>query len=130
MGIEKEIIVAIEFGTSAIRGIAGKRKPDGTIQVLAFEQEKANDAIQRGVIYNIDKTTLAIMNIVQRIGERLGAKVVRAYVGTGGQSLHSASNFISRGLETKVKITPELVDNLNICKGCFTGKYPIRIKGR
>ncbi|MBP5380313.1 MAG: cell division protein FtsA [Bacteroidaceae bacterium] len=112
MGVEKEIIVALEFGTSAIRGIAGKKKPDGTIQILAIEQERANDAIQRGVIYNIDKTTLAITSIVQRINERLNAKVSRAYVGVSGQSLHSASNFISRGLEMKVKITPELVDNL------------------
>ena len=112
MGVENEIIVALEFGTSAIRGIAGKKKPDGTIQILAIEQERANDAIQRGVIYNIDKTTLAITNIVQRINERLHAKIVRAFVGVSGQSLHSATNSISRGLEMKVKITPELVDNL------------------
>ena len=86
MGVENEIIVALEFGTSAIRGIAGKKKPDGTIQILAIEQERANDAIQRGVIYNIDKTTLAITNIVQRINERLHAKIVRAFVGVSGQS--------------------------------------------
>jgi amidophosphoribosyltransferase len=28
----------------------------------------------------------------------------------------------------KVERLPELVDNLGICKGCFTGKYPIKIK--
>lgn len=112
MGAEKEIIVALEFGTSSIRGIAGKKKPDGTIQILDIEQERTTDAIQRGVIYNIDKTTQAIMNIVSRLGESLNIHIRRAYVGIGGQSLHSDGNFISRGLEMKVKITPELVDNL------------------
>ena len=112
MGAEKEIIVALEFGTSSIRGIAGKKKPDGTIQILDIEQERTTDAIQRGVIYNIDKTTQAITNIVTRLGENQNIHIRRAYVGIGGQSLHSDGNFISRGLEMKVKITPELVDNL------------------
>ena len=112
MGADNEIIVALEFGTSAIRGIAGKKKADGSIQILDIEQEYVTDAIQRGIIYNIDKTTQAITNIVQRMGERLNTQIQRAYVGIGGQSLHTAGNFISRGLETKVKITPELIDNL------------------
>ncbi|MBQ8051986.1 MAG: cell division protein FtsA [Bacteroidaceae bacterium] len=112
MGADKEIIVALEFGTSAIRGIAGKKKPDGTIQILDIEQERTTDAIQRGVIYNIDKTTQAITNIVERLNTNLNIKIYRAYVGISGQSLHSAGNYISRGLEMKVKITPELVDNL------------------
>ena len=112
MGADKEIIVALEFGTSSIRGIAGKKKSDGTIQILDIEQERTTDAIQRGVIYNIDKTTQAITNIVGRLSENLNINIYRAYVGIGGQSLHSASNFISRGLEMKVKITPELVDNM------------------
>ncbi len=112
MGAEEEIIVALEFGTSSIRGIAGKKKPDGTIQILDIEQERTTDAIQRGVIYNIDKTTQAITNIVTRLGENQNIHIRRAYVGIGGQSLHSDGNFISRGLEMKVKITPELVDNL------------------
>lgn len=112
MAAEKEIIVAIEFGTSAIRGIAGRKKPDGTILILGIEQERTEDSIHKGVIYNIDKTTQAISNIAERLGERLGVRVKRAYVGLGGQSLHTTANFIARNLEMKVKITPELVDNL------------------
>lgn len=112
MGADKDIIVALEFGTSAIRGIAGRRKADGTIQILDIEKENIANAIQRGVIYNIDKTTQAITTIVSRLNERLNMLVVRAYVGIGGQSLHTAGNVVSRNMETKVKITPEIVDNL------------------
>ena len=34
MAVEKEIIVAIEFGSSKIRGIAGCKNIDGSIQIL------------------------------------------------------------------------------------------------
>jgi len=112
MGAEKDIIVALEFGTSAIRGIAGRKKADGTIQILGVEYEKAADSIHKGVIYNIDKTTQAITNITDRLSEKLNMRVNKAYVGISGQSLHTASNTIQRNLEMKVKITPELVDNL------------------
>ena len=112
MGADKDIIVALEFGTSAIRGIAGRRKADGTVQILDIEKENIANAIQRGVIYNIDKTTQAITTIVARLNERLNIRVVRAYVGIGGQSLHTAGNVVSRNMETKVKITPEIVDHL------------------
>ena len=95
MGAEKEIIVAIEFGSSSIRGIAGKRKADGTIQILDIEQERDTDAIQRGIIYNIDKTTQAITNIVTHLNERLNIRITQAYVGIAGQSLHTVSNFVS-----------------------------------
>ena len=112
MGSEKDIIVALEFGSSAIRGIAGRKKSDGTIQILGVEYEKAADSIQKGVIYNIDKTTQAITNITERLNEKLNVHVHKAYVGISGQSLHTASNTILRNMEMKVKITPELVDNL------------------
>ena len=40
MGAEKDIIVAVELGSTAIRGIAGKREPDGTMRILAISQEE------------------------------------------------------------------------------------------
>ena len=42
MGAAKDIIVAVELGSSAIRAIAGKRQPDGTLQILAVSQEENN----------------------------------------------------------------------------------------
>lgn len=112
MTTEKEIIVALEFGSSAIRGIAGHRELDGSMSILAIEQELTSDSVRKGVIYNIDKTTQAISRIINRINEKLDIYVTRAYVGLSGQSLHTASNFVSRQLDTKVKITADLMDSL------------------
>lgn len=109
---EKDIIVALEFGSSSIRGIAGRRDANGIVSILDIETEKAADSVRKGIIYNIDKTTAAIRNIIGRLNDKLDVNVTRAYVGITGQSLHSVRNFVSRQLETKVKITNDLVDAL------------------
>jgi cell division ATPase FtsA len=41
MGAEKDIIVAVELGSTAIRAIAGKKEPDGTMRILAVAQEES-----------------------------------------------------------------------------------------
>lgn len=112
MGADKEIIVAFELGSSAIRGIAGKREADGGMQILAIEQEKANGIIRRGVIYNIDKVRIAIERIKERLNEKLGVSITRCYVGIAGQSLHTVSNRVTRTMNARIKVSQELVDSL------------------
>ncbi len=112
MGASENIIVALEFGSSAILGIAGYRKPDGTLKILGIEQERTTESIKKGVIYNIDTTTAAIRSIVARLSQRLGKQIKRAYVGLQGQSLHTERNNFTRVFQTKVKITNEVMDNL------------------
>ena len=112
MEAKNDIIVALEFGTSSIRGIAGRKRQDGSVQILGLEKEDAIDSIQKGVIYNIDRTTSAIHNIVGRLSDKLGVRITRAYVGLAGQSLHTEPNTNKRNMETTVKVTPELIDNM------------------
>ena len=92
MGAEKDIIIAVELASTAIRAIAGKREPDGSMQVLAFAQEESPNTIRKGVIDNIDKTTQALSRVVARLGEKLNVRVNSIYVGLGGQSLRSVHN--------------------------------------
>jgi len=92
MGAEKDIIIAVELASTAIRAIAGKREPDGSMQVLAFAQEESSTTIRKGVIDNIDKTTQALTRVVAKLGEKLGVKVKSIYIGLGGQSLRSVYN--------------------------------------
>lgn len=112
MAAEKEIIVAIEFGSSKIRGIAGRKNMDGSVQVLDIVQENARHCIRKGVIYNIDKTVLCIKTIIEKLETELGEKIVRVYAGIGGKSLQTMRNVVSRQLETKVVISSDLVETL------------------
>ena len=92
MGAEKDIIIAVELASTAIRAIAGKREPDGSMQVLAFAQEESSNTIRKGVIDNIDKTTQALTRVVAKLGDKLGVRVKSIYIGLGGQSLRTVYN--------------------------------------
>lgn len=112
MAADKNIIIAFELGSSAIRGVAGRKEADGSVHILAVEQEVISGSIRRGTVYNINKTTSAITRIKERLNERLGVYITRAYVGIAGQSLHAVANKVVHAMTTKEKITQEMIDNL------------------
>lgn len=113
MATEENIIVAIELGSSKVAGAAGKKLPDGTIQVQAYTQEESGSFIQRGVVYNIDKTAQSLSSIQHKLEAQLGKKINRVYVGFGGQGLHSVHNVVTRELEADTPISQALVDEIN-----------------
>ena len=112
MATEKNIIVALELATTAIRAIAGQRMSDGTLQVLAVAEENASNCIRKGVIDNIDKTTQAISRVLGQISLSLGKTVRRVYVGLGGQSLHTTLNVVKRPFAEKTQVTNDMIDQL------------------
>lgn len=108
---DRDFIVAIELGSSKITGIAGKKK-DGTMQILAYAEEKNADCIKRGMVYNIEKTYQCITNIINKLEATLKTKIARAYVGLGGQSLRSYKTIIKRNMLTTSYITNETIDSI------------------
>lgn len=112
MGADKEIIVAIELGATSIRAIAGKRMPDGSMQVLAIAQEETANAIRKGLVDNLDKTTQAITKVTTQLGNRLNVRVNRVYVGLCGQSLHTVVNKVIKTFSEKTQITNGIIDDL------------------
>lgn len=105
----KNFVVAIELGSTKITGIAGQRKPDGSIAVLAVVREDASQCIRKGVVYNIDKTVQCITNIIQRLRGQLKSGIKHVYVGVGGQSIHSELNTIVNEVGTDVPVTQQLI---------------------
>ena len=110
--MSKEFIVAIELGSSMIRGIAGHKNPDGSITVLAYATEKSNQCIRKGAVYNVDKTVQAINSVVTRIESALTMRIERVYVGIGGQSVHSVKNSKEKTFPLETRISDEIVDSL------------------
>lgn len=122
MAVDKEIIVAIEFGSSQIRGIAGCKNIDGSIQILDIEQMDARNWIRKGVVYNIDKTVMCLRNIVEKMEAELDVRVARVYIGIGGKSLRTKKNTVARQFAAKTSISQELVDSL--CRTNRNLSYP------
>ena len=106
---DKDFIVAIELGSSKISGIAGKKK-DGTMQILAYVEEKTTGCVRRGVVYNIEKTYQSVNSIIAKLEAILKTKIMRAYVGLGGQSVRSYKCVVKRNLLTQSYITNDVID--------------------
>jgi cell division protein FtsA len=109
---EKEFIVAIELGSSKVTGIAGQKKPDGSISVLALAQENSSSFIRKGVVYNIDKTALCLTNIIKKLETQLKTHITQVFVGVGGQSIRGVRNVVAKDLPTDTIITQEMVIEL------------------
>ena len=107
-----DFIVAIELGSSKITGIAGKKLPDGSIQVLAIADENSVDCIRKGVIYNLDKTTQCLTSIIKKLEAALKASIGKVYVGIGGESLRTIRHTELRHMDEPIKISREVIDEL------------------
>ena len=110
MKAKNDIIVALELSSSAIRGVAGKRLPSGSIEVVSVAEEPAQSCIHKGVVDNIEKTTQAISSVVERLNFSVGGQIKRVYVGLSGQSLHSRKNTMRHNFDTTTQITSDMVD--------------------
>lgn len=112
MAMEKDIVVAFEFGSSQIRGMAGYKHNDGSVKVLAFEQVDARNCVHKGIVYNIDKTVMCLRNITEKMESTLGEHITKAYVGLSGRSLNSKKNSVERRFAAKTVITNDILDAL------------------
>lgn len=108
----KEFIVAIELGSSKVTGIAGQKKPDGSISVLAMASEDSASFIRKGVVYNIDKTAQCLTNIVNKLEGQLKTRITQVFVGVGGQSIRSVRNIVAKDMPADTIITQEMVAEL------------------
>jgi len=108
----KDFIVAIELGSSKVTGIAGQKRPDGSISVLALVREDSSSFIRKGVVYNIDKTAQCLTSIVKKLETQLKTRVTQVFVGVGGQSIRSVKNSITKDLPADSIITQEMVVEL------------------
>jgi len=119
---QKDFIVAIELGSSKVTAIAGQKKPDGSISVLAIVKEDSSSFIRKGVVYNIDKTSQCLLNIVKKLEAQLKTHIVMVYVGVGGQSLRSVRNTIGRDLPEDTIISQDMV--IELMDSNCTLEYP------
>ena len=110
--MKNDVIVAVELASSSIRAIAGRRLPNGNIEVIGLAEEPAQNCVHKGVVENIEKTTQAIASVIARLDLVAGGHIKSVYVGLGGQSLHSRKNSVKRQFPELTQITSHMVDML------------------
>ena len=125
MPAAKDFYVAIELGSSKVTGIAGQKKMDGSISVLAVATEDSTSLIRRGTVYNIEKTNLCIRRIIQRLQNQLQTEITLVHVGIGGQSIRTLQNNIFNDFDEATVVSHNIIDTM--CDANRATKYPNQI---
>lgn len=111
--MEEKTIIALEIGSSKIKGAIGTVDPSGALSVKAVEEEKIADIVRYGCIRNVVETAGAVRNVVSRLEQREAPrKVERVYLSIGGRSLTSECVDIDRRFATETEITYEIIKDI------------------
>ena len=96
--MEEKNIIAIEIGSSKIKGALGSFSPSGVLTVKAVEEEPLLDWVRYGAVSNVEETSRLVSGIIRKIENRVApSKVSKVYVGLGGRSCCS----MRRDVETQ-----------------------------
>lgn len=107
----KEFVAAIELGSSQIRGIVGKKDVTGNIEILAYASEDSSSFVRRGIIFNLDKAVDRLVSVISKLEMTVCDSISQVYVGINGQSIRSAKNKISKGLNGDSKVVTDVIVN-------------------
>lgn len=110
--METKYIVAIEIGSSKIKGAIGSVSTDGEINILAVEEEKINNIVRYGCILNVAEVSDVIGNIIERLEKCksvLPNKIISVYVSLGGRSLTTIAQDVQKQLPDEIEITESVI---------------------
>lgn len=118
--MEQKYIVAIEIGSSKIKGAVGTFDSSNTLTVLAVEEEKLTgdelgDSVRYGVIQNVDKVTGSLQRICRKLESSPKVsprKISRVYTSIGGRSLIASTCEVSRQYPDDIEITDAYFEQL------------------
>ena len=101
---ERDLVVALDIGTTKVVAIAGMKNDLGQIEVLGYGKVKS-EGVLRGVVANIDKTVQAISDAVDMAEKRAKYEFQVVHVGIAGQHIKSLHH---RGITTREEPQSEI----------------------
>lgn len=109
----EKYILAIEIGSSKIKGAVGIIDDDGILSVTAIEEEKLVDSVRHGLILNVETVSKHLNAIIRKLENRVSPRKARSvYVGIGGRSFVASPRELERQFPDEMEISSELVDQL------------------
>lgn len=110
--MEQRYIVAIEIGSSVIKGALGVVDRNGILSVTAIEEERLVDSVRYGIIQNGEEVGTRIQRIIARLERNTslgGRRITGCYVSLGGRGLVSASTEVVREFVADTELTDETI---------------------
>lgn len=112
--MEETNIVAIEIGSSKIKGALGSYSPTGVLTVKAVEEEPLTDWVRYGAVSNVEETSHLVSRIIRKIENRIAPrKIESVWVALGGRSCHSEPRDVDLSLPEEQEITSNMLKRLH-----------------
>ena len=106
--MSEKYIIAIEPGSSKIKGALGVVDSTGTLTVKGIEEERLVDAVEYGRVRNVGAASVAVRNILNRMEALLpGRRITGVHVALGGRSMGLMQKTVSRRLPEDTVVTVE-----------------------
>ena len=111
--MEEKNIVAIEIGSSKVRGAIGTYSPSGVLTVHAVEEEPMLEMVRYGTVSNVEEVAMLVNRIVRKIENRMSPRKVNSvHVAMGGRSFCSIPRVEESQFAEEVEITEEVLRGL------------------
>ncbi len=88
---EKNLIVALDIGTSKIAALVGEVGADNQIEVIGFGTHPSR-GLKRGVVVNIEATVQSIQRAIEEAELMAGCDIHSAYTGIAGSHIRSLNS--------------------------------------
>ncbi|MCM1310091.1 MAG: cell division protein FtsA [Bacteroides sp.] len=107
-------IVAVEIGSSKIKGAAGYVDPSGTLIVKGIEEEHQHpNFVRYGCVQNVKEVANELNRVITKLNNRISpSRISAVYLGVGGRSLKSTTANLQLSLADDTEVTTEMVDQL------------------
>lgn len=93
------MIAALDIGSTKVVAVAGRKHPNGQVEVLGIEKISTT-GVKKGVVLNIEETAKAIKQAVSALEYRLNIKLSDVFVGISGQHIRTMANRSYRSIKT------------------------------
>lgn len=111
--MEEKNIIAIEIGSSKVKGALGIYSPTGVLTVKAVEEEPLLDWVRYGAVSNVEETSRLVARIIRKIENQVAPrKISTVYVALGGRSCCSVRSDVEQQLPEEMEITDQILGKL------------------
>jgi len=84
----KNLIVALDIGTSKVACLVAELRPDGALQILGIGGHESK-GMKKGVVVNIEATVAAVQRALEEAELMADCKIASAFVGIAGSHIRS-----------------------------------------
>lgn len=113
--MEPKYIVAIEIGSSKIKGAIGLVGKDAPLEIIAVEEHDFIDGVRYGCIQNVEDVKQCVSSVISALEANVKVapqKIKGVYVSLGGRSTMSLKRVIEKTFDEETEITRDIIDNL------------------